>query len=102
MAEYVKVAMVSGIARNSVKGLKVNGQEIAVVNLNGRFFAVSDICPHAHCNLSDGDIEGEAIWCPCHGSEFDVRTGAVKGGPAQEGIVSYPVRIEGNDILVEL
>lgn len=102
MAEYVKVARVSDIAHNSVKGLKVNGQEIAVVNLGGQFFAVSDICSHAHCNLSDGDIEGEQIWCPCHGSEFNVKTGAVKSGPAQEDIASYSVRVEGNDILVEI
>ncbi len=100
MAEYVKVAQMSDIARNSVRGLKVNGQEIAVVNLDGQFFAVSDICSHAHCNLSDGDIEGGNIWCPCHGSEFNVKTGAVMGGPAQEDIASYPVRIEGNDVLV--
>ena len=84
------------------RGPDAEALEIAIVNLDGQYYAISDICSHAHCNLSDGSIEDGRVWCPCHGSEFDVRTGAVVGGPAQEGVTAYPVRIEGQDILIEL
>lgn len=100
MAEYVKVAQVDEVPPGAIKGVKAGDQEIALVSLEGQLYAIGDICPHAHCNLSNGDIEGDRVLCPCHGSEFNIRTGEVMEGPAQENVPTYQVRVEGDDILV--
>lgn len=100
MAEYVKVAQMSEVPPGTIKGVKAGDQEIALVSLEGQLYAIGDICPHAHCNLSDGDIEGDRVLCPCHGSEFNVRTGQVVEGPASENVATFQVRVEGDDILV--
>jgi len=100
MADFVKVAQTSDLALNSAKTVKVNGTDVALVNLAGQIYAIGDTCPHAHCSLGDGDVEGENIVCPCHASEFNIKTGAVEDGPAREGVPSYPVRVDGDDILV--
>lgn len=54
----------------------------AVGRVDGVLYAVIDVCTHQYCELSGGDIEGSAIYCPCHGSKFDIRDGSVLSGPA--------------------
>ncbi|MBI4310278.1 MAG: Rieske 2Fe-2S domain-containing protein, partial [Chloroflexi bacterium] len=51
-------------------------------------------------SLSEGSIDGEFVECPCHGSQFNVKTGAVVDGPAQEPVKVYPVQVRGKDIFV--
>lgn len=100
MADFTKVAQTSEVPPNSLKAVSIGDQEIALVNLNGQIFAIGDICPHAHCSLADGEVEDETVMCPCHGSEFNVKTGALIAGPALEGVATFSVQVEGNDILV--
>ena len=102
MADRTKVAQVSELPDNTMKAVKVGDQEIALVALGGQVYAIGDICPHAHCNLSDGEIDGDNVICPCHGSEFNVKSGKLVDGPAQEDVSTFPVLVEGTDILVEL
>jgi nitrite reductase/ring-hydroxylating ferredoxin subunit len=52
--------------------------------------------------LSEGELEGTTVTCPRHGAEFDVRTGGVLGPPAATGVQSYPVKVTGNDIAIEI
>lgn len=101
MADRTKVAQVSELPDNTMKAVKVGDQEIALVALGGQVYAIADVCPHAHCNLSDGDLDGDHVICPCHGSEFNVKSGELVDGPARENIPTFRVRVEGNDILVE-
>ena len=102
MADFVKVAQTNDVPHNSVILVTVGGQEIALINLEGQFYAMADICSHAHCALSDGDLEGDELVCPCHGSGFHVKTGEVSSPPAQEGAVIFPVQVSGDDILVAI
>ena len=77
------------------------GDGIAVVRLaDGSFAAFDDLCTHEECPLSEGELEGERIVCYCHSSEFDVRTGAVLRGPADEPIRVYETRVAGGEIQV--
>jgi 3-phenylpropionate/trans-cinnamate dioxygenase ferredoxin subunit len=79
--------------------------EIAVANLgDGVFLAVDDICSHAEASLSEGevDVEDETIECPRHGSVFDLRSGRPRSLPATVPVVSFPVKVEGDRILIEL
>jgi nitrite reductase/ring-hydroxylating ferredoxin subunit len=101
MAEFVTVGRADEIAEGEAKAFPVNGQEIAVSRVDGALVAFSDICTHRQCNLSlGGEIDGTTIECECHGSVFDMKTGAVIDGPATEPVATFEVRDEGGDLQI--
>jgi 3-phenylpropionate/trans-cinnamate dioxygenase ferredoxin subunit len=81
--------------------VEVAGVEIAVVNSCGQVFAVRDECSHAQIALSEGEVANCEVECWLHGSTFDLRTGEPVSLPAYEPVPIYPVRIEGDDVLVD-
>ncbi len=101
MSRFVKVARVDEIPPNSKKIVEVDGVEIVVVNVDGAFYALEDVCTHDGGPLGEGRLEGCQLICPRHGARFDVRTGAALTMPAVEPAPTYAVRIQGNDVLVE-
>ena len=98
--EFVRVAGTGEIAPGKKKLVRLNGEQILVVNVEGAYYAVDGVCPHALASLNIGQINGDEIVCPVHGSTFNVRTGEVLSPPAGEGLTVYPVRVEGDDLLV--
>jgi 3-phenylpropionate/trans-cinnamate dioxygenase ferredoxin subunit len=68
----------------------------------GDVYAISDVCTHEQGSLSEGKLIGTQVECSVHGSRFDVSTGAVTSLPAEENIETFPVVIEGGDVLVEI
>jgi 3-phenylpropionate/trans-cinnamate dioxygenase ferredoxin subunit len=101
MAEFVTVGTADEIGDGEAKAFEVGGQLIAVARSDGRLFAFSDICTHRQCNLSaGGDIGGTVITCECHGSEFDMGTGEVVEGPAEEPIATFEVREQDGELQV--
>jgi nitrite reductase/ring-hydroxylating ferredoxin subunit len=66
--------------------------------VGGRLYAVADVCPHAGAVLSEGDLEGPVLTCPLHGSQFDVRTGDRRRGPADVGLGTFPLIEEGGRV----
>ena len=93
MAKFVTVGRADEIAEGEAKAFPVNGQEIAVSRDSGALYAFSDICTHRHCNLAmGGEIDGTTIECECHGSQFDMKTGAVVNPPATEPLETYEAR----------
>ena len=102
MPEFVTVGRADQIAEGEATAFEVSGAEVAVARSGGTLYAFSDICTHRRCNLSmGGEIDGTAITCECHGSTFDMSTGAVLEGPATEPIETYPVRDEGGELQIE-
>lgn len=98
-----KVAKLSELKDSEVKGVKVNGEEIAIYRVGNEVFATSDICTHAECVISENyDVQGEEVECTCHGSKFNVKTGENTVPPAAEPLKTYPTKIEGDNILVEV
>ncbi len=100
----IKVAQKSEIEKGKVKAVKVGDKEVAIYHTEGdEFYATSDICTHEHCNLSyeGGKLEGYEAECDCHGSKFDIRTGKVLLPPAVEGLKTFKLTVQGEDILVE-
>ena len=75
--------------------------DVAVFNIDGRFFALHDKCTHKEGPMSDGALEGSTVTCPYHGAQFDVETGAVICGPAKLPLKTYRVIIEGDTGRVE-
>ena len=102
MPKFMKVATTDELEDQQAKLVEVEGQKIALFRLDGAFYALSDTCTHRGGPLSEGTVEGAEVTCPFHGAKFDIRTGAVLGPPAQQGVRSYPVRITGADIEIEV
>jgi nitrite reductase/ring-hydroxylating ferredoxin subunit len=100
MQEFVPVATTSEIEPGDLKQVYVDTKELAIANVDGEFFAFDNSCTHEACPLSEGDLDGYELTCACHGSQFDVRTGAVLSPPALDPVTTYPVRVEGDTILV--
>ncbi|MBI4018994.1 MAG: non-heme iron oxygenase ferredoxin subunit [Candidatus Aenigmarchaeota archaeon] len=99
---FIKVANKWEIKEGEPKAIEINDKEIMLSNIGGKIFAVSDICSHKKCNLSGGFMEGFEITCPCHMARFDVRNGQVTAPPATVDIEVYDVKVEGDDVLVDV
>ena len=102
MGTLVRVASAEDIPPGSAKLVEVEGKRIAVFNVDGRFYAIDDTCPHRGGPLSEGELEGEVVTCPWHRSTFNVTTGAVLSPPAQSGVTRYAVQESGGELSVEL
>ena len=83
-----------------VKCVAVEGRAIALYRIGGEFFATDDTCTHAHGSLCEGYVEGEEVEYPLHGGRFNVCTGEATCPQATEGLATYEVRVEGEDILI--
>ena len=82
--------------------VQLDGKPICIARSQGEVFAISDICSHADVSLSEGDVEDCTIECWLHGSRFDLRTGMPTGLPATRPVATYPVTVEGDDVLVKM
>jgi ferredoxin-NADP reductase/nitrite reductase/ring-hydroxylating ferredoxin subunit len=99
--DFVKVANTRDIQPSQMKEVEVNGQNICVVNVEGKYYAIGSICTHEGGPLADGTLEGYEVECPWHNSKFDVRTGEVISPPASEPEPAYEVKVDGNNILIK-
>ena len=100
--EFVRVATVGEIEPGRAKRVEVGEEEIAVFNLDGEYYAIGDTCSHEEASLSEGDVFGDCVECPLHGAQFDITTGKNLTLPAVSPVPSYPVKVEGDAILVGL
>jgi glycine betaine catabolism B len=98
---FVKVADTNDIQPSHMKEVQADGENICVVNIEGKYYAIGSICTHEGGPLADGTLEGYEVECPWHGSKFDVRTGEVTNPPASEPEPAYEVKVDGNSILVK-
>lgn len=78
------------------------GTRITLANVAGTIFAIDDTCTHRGCSLGDGKLDGSTVQCACHGSRFDVTSGAVVRGPAEDPVRSYPVHVASGEVQVDL
>ena len=101
---FVRVCSVSDIPTDTdVLGVEIDGQPVAVArDSDGELHAVDNICSHQYVLLSEGEIEGCTIECWLHGSRFDLRTGQPTGLPATRPIDVFPLRRDGDNVLVDV
>jgi nitrite reductase/ring-hydroxylating ferredoxin subunit len=97
-----RIAGPGDVPQGEIRGFEIEGTAVAVANDGGTFRAFHNECTHKRCALDDGDLEDGTLTCACHGSVFDLETGAVESPPATEPIAVYPVRVEGDDLIVTL
>ena len=99
---WTKLAKITDIPAGQIRSFSAEGRKVAIAHLENEFFAINDVCTHAQCSLGEGSLIEQEVECPCHGSRFDVKSGAVRFLPATVPVASYKVKVEGEDILVEL
>ncbi len=102
MADYQRACAVADVQDGTAVRVFVGGLPIAVVRSDGEVYAIHDVCSHANVALSEGEIEDQTIECWLHGSRFDLVTGRPTGLPATQPVPVYPVKIDGDDILVSV
>jgi 3-phenylpropionate/trans-cinnamate dioxygenase ferredoxin subunit len=100
-APQLPVGRAADIQEGEMRVVDVAGTKVTLTRIEGRLHAFDDTCTHAGCSLADGELEGKVVTCPCHGSRFDVTSGAVLNGPARRPVRSRVVTTAGDDVLVE-
>ena len=99
---YTTVASLKDLKTSKLLCVKLQGLRIALAYVDGKVFAIDDMCSHEDASLAKGSLHGECVKCPLHGSRFDLNTGQALDEPAEDPVKTYPVKIEGDDILVKL
>ncbi len=102
LGRLVKAARRSQLHENDGTYVEVEGNRIALFNLDGEIYAIDNDCTHVGGPLSLGRVKDGEVECPWHGSRFDIRTGEVRLFPAKEDVATYQVRITGDDVEVEI
>lgn len=104
MASFVKLTTLGELPENDMRAFEYAGLRIAIYRAGTTLYATTDICSHEHAYLSEGFLDADdcTVECPLHGARFDVATGAALSLPAYEPIATYAVRLDGEDVLVEI
>jgi 3-phenylpropionate/trans-cinnamate dioxygenase ferredoxin subunit len=103
MAEYTTVARVGEIAPGQGRQFAFGRKLISVWLVDDTYYAIDDICSHEEYYLSDGElVDTCCVECAAHGAQFDLRTGTALCLPATEPVKTFPVRVVGDEIQVEL
>ena len=101
MANFVKVCKTGDVKIGCGKSLEINGNAVGVFNVDGKFYAINDVCGHRGGPLAEGELDGTTVICPWHGWRYNVTTGANELLPALP-TQKYEVQVDGEDLLVEL
>jgi glycine betaine catabolism B len=94
--DFVKVADTKDIQFTKMKEIQVNGENVCIVNVEGKYYEIGSICTHEGGPLADGMLQDYEIECPWYGSKFDIRTGEVTNPPATEREPTYEVKVDDN------
>lgn len=100
--QFVRVGRSTDVAAGQMRVFEVAGTRVNVTNADGHLYAFDDTCTHTGCSLARGRLDDTTVTCACHGSQFDVTSGAVLRGPAGRPVRSRSVRVDGTDLLAEV
>ena len=98
----LRACSLSDLADETALRVELAGRPVCIARSGGEVFAISDVCSHADVSLSEGEVEDGHIECWLHGSMFDLRTGKPTGLPATRPVPTFPVTVEGDDVLVQM
>jgi nitrite reductase/ring-hydroxylating ferredoxin subunit len=101
MGNFVRVCHTSEVKAGCGKSVEVAGKAIGIFNVDGKFYAINDVCGHRGGPLAEGELEGTTVICPWHGWRYNVTTGENELLPSLP-TEKYEVKVENDDILVEL
>jgi nitrite reductase/ring-hydroxylating ferredoxin subunit len=98
--EFHRAVSIGEIEDGGVSEVTIGENIIAVFRIGDDYFATAGLCTHAYARLAQGYVEGDVIECPYHGGTYDIRTGKALSAPCTRDLKLYPLRIEGDEILV--
>jgi siroheme decarboxylase len=98
--EWTEVAKTHDVPAGSAKLVVVDGEQIALYNVDGTFYALSNRCSHARGPLVDGEVHDGKVTCPWHAAEFDLKTGVALCKPARGPVPAYHVKVEEDAVLI--
>ena len=99
---FETIAKVSDTPPGTISVHEVGEVRVALCNVNGRFYAIYDVCTHDGGSLDQGELDENLVECPRHGAKFDVTTGRAVVLPAVRPVKTYPVEVEGDDVRVDI
>ena len=97
---FVAVAGVAEIPPGGMKCVAVDRARVLLAHIDGRFYAISDICGHRNAPLSRGTLSGHIVECPLHFAQFDIRHGKLVDGPVSADIPVYEVQVADGTVYV--
>jgi len=98
---FVAVAQVADIPAGGMKCVAIDRNRVLLAQIDGRFYAISDVCGHRNAPLSRGRLNGHVVECPLHFAQFDVRTGKLVDGPVSADLPVYEVRVADGTVFVK-
>jgi 3-phenylpropionate/trans-cinnamate dioxygenase ferredoxin subunit len=99
---YEVACRLSTLDDESALHVELDGEPVCIARSQGRVHAIYDVCSHAEVALSEGDVEDGTVECWLHGSRFDLASGKPTGLPANRPVPVYAVKVEGDDVLVDV
>ncbi|ENV59218.1 non-heme iron oxygenase ferredoxin subunit [Acinetobacter soli] len=99
---WISVCGIDDVSEDEPKAVEVNDKKIGVFVIDEQYFAIENVCPHAFALLTEGFIEAQSVECPLHEAIFDIQTGELKSGPGCRDLCTYPVRVDGQQIQIQL
>lgn len=101
MANFVKVCKTGDVKPGCGKSIDINGKAVGVFNVDGKFYALNDVCGHRGGPLGEGELDGSTVICPWHGWRYNVTTGENELVPSLP-TEKFEVKVEEDDVLVDL
>jgi nitrite reductase (NADH) small subunit len=98
---FVLVANIADVPLGTVHEIQVAGKAVALANVGGKFFAISNTCLHRGGPLGEGSLQGKTVTCPWHGWEYDVTTGKLLQNPSM-GVACYATEVRGEEVFVDI
>lgn len=99
MSQFVSVAKAQEIPPGEAKVFEAGGRQIAVFNVDGKFYAIDNVCVHRGGPLGEGELQGTLVTCPWHAWTYDITTGVCQINPAAR-VDTFEVRVENGEIQV--
>lgn len=99
---WQRVAIIDEIDEDEPISVTVGDHTIGIFLVDGKYHAIEDICPHAYALLSQGFVEGDEVECPLHEAVFHIPSGKCLKAPAERDVATYPVKIDGDNVLVQV
>ena len=98
---FVRAAKAADVGAGTIREVPVGSTMVALANVEGSFYAISNTCLHRGGPLGQGALDGKTLTCPWHGWQFDVTTGKASMNPTT-GVACYPTEVRGDEVFVDV
>jgi nitrite reductase (NADH) small subunit len=98
---FLRVSKKDEVPAGNVREFAIEGKAVCVANVDGKLFAINNVCLHRGGPLGQGELNGKVVTCPWHGWQYDVTTGTLVNNPTV-GVETYPIEVRGDDIFVDI